>query len=313
LFRGGDEAEEEEPEAQGEGDADHEVGATVTFSGGGSHRLWLAVSGPTVTPTVASAAGPVATKLGEWEGQLRDDPTRLADHRPEGERLLADARGKLGDVQEEGNQAAQAEQQAAPEANPTPEEIAAADAQDVEAEQAEQTLAQVLGRLFELFGEVEADPRETYSAELGEMPLGAAAYASDQLGTLPPGVATTGWSEVKAWLRARPGFSGFMGENSRVGSGPGGTAQILKDAVTERVATITGPVPPKTRELSWPVRSRRSRAASLCTRPRALRSRRSCSPRRAAGPRRPRPERRCPGTTRTWRWSRTTSALLNRR
>ncbi len=132
---------------EGEGEAgDGEVGKTVTF---GEHRLWLNVSGASISIMVASDdPGPVEEKLNDWAQRTNT----LGDNQTQAEDLIGRARGQLTVTQSEGEEANTEQQEA--QQNPDDQTQAAeAAAADAEVEQAEESLASILVALFELFDE----------------------------------------------------------------------------------------------------------------------------------------------------------------
>jgi hypothetical protein len=160
---------------------DTEVGKTINFSADGeSHRLWINAQGTSVTVMVASEAGPVETKINQWQRQLDENKELLGDKRPQALSLLGTARQRLGITEQEGKEATQEMEQA--KQNPTNEaKVAEAQQADNQTETAEQTLADVLQQLFELFGEDPGDlvRRAEILAEIAKVLPGRAKERSD--------------------------------------------------------------------------------------------------------------------------------------
>ncbi|NEP89925.1 MAG: DUF4157 domain-containing protein [Okeania sp. SIO2C2] len=167
LGLSGDAEIEQEGESQS---GDGEVGKTINFAAGGeSHRLWLNVQGTDVIVMVASEAEDVAAKLNEWQGQIDE----LSDNQKSNARsLLSSARQRLGIAEEEGQEAVEEKREA--EQNPENQSAVAEFTQaDDQAEQAEQSLAEILKSLFELFG---GDPTEKLAEIAEALPSHAEQY-----------------------------------------------------------------------------------------------------------------------------------------
>lgn len=136
---------------------DTEVGKTINFSAKGeSHRLWIDAKATSVKVMVASAAEPVETKLNNWQGRLNSLPE---DKRQEAKSLLGIARDRLG-VTEQNAQKTKQEMEEVKQNSTNEAVVAEAEQADNQTEAAEQSLATIIERLFELFGEkntLEAD------------------------------------------------------------------------------------------------------------------------------------------------------------
>ncbi|MFP4101711.1 eCIS core domain-containing protein [Coleofasciculus sp.] len=141
---------ENQNENEGERLEDSEVGKTVNFSGGGkNHRLWINTQGTSTTVMVASTPTSVEAKLNEWQGKLDSLPE---DKRPQAQKLLGTARQHLSTTDQKAQKTAKEMEEA--KQNSTDEKaIKEAEQADNQTEAEEETLADVLQQLFELFGE----------------------------------------------------------------------------------------------------------------------------------------------------------------
>ncbi|MEQ8465610.1 eCIS core domain-containing protein [Coleofasciculus sp. E1-EBD-02] len=148
---------ENQDENEGEQLEDREVGKTINFSGGDeSHRLWIKTQGTSTTVMVASTPTSVEAKLNEWQGKLDSLPD---DKRPQAQSLLGTARQHLGTTEQKAQKTAKEMEEA--KQNSTDENaITEAEQADNQTEAAQETLADILKQLFELFGKVgESDER----------------------------------------------------------------------------------------------------------------------------------------------------------
>ncbi|MEQ8972723.1 MAG: hypothetical protein RIE73_20285, partial [Coleofasciculus sp. C1-SOL-03] len=141
---------EKQGENKGEQLEDSEVGKTVNFSGGDeSHRLWIKTQGTSTTVMVASTPTSVEAKLNEWQGKLDSLPD---DKRPQAQSLLGTARQHLGTTEQKAQKTAK-EMEEAKQNSADEKAINEAEQADNQTEAAEETLADVLQKLFDLFGE----------------------------------------------------------------------------------------------------------------------------------------------------------------
>lgn len=141
---------EQQGENEGEQLEDSEVGKTVNFSGGDeSHRLWIKTQGTSTTVMVASTPTPVEAKLNEWQGKLDSVPE---EKRPQAQSLLGKARQHLGTTEQKAQKTAKEMEEA--KQNSTDEKaINEAEQADNQTEAAQETLADVLKQLCDLFGD----------------------------------------------------------------------------------------------------------------------------------------------------------------
>ncbi|HAG81207.1 MAG TPA: hypothetical protein DCL61_08550, partial [Cyanobacteria bacterium UBA12227] len=132
---------------------DSEVGKTINFSAKGeSHRLWIDIKGTSVTVMVASEVSPVETKLKDWQRQLDANKELLGEKRPQALSFLGTARERLGITQQEGEETTR-DMQTAQQQPQNEAAVDQAEEADNKTEQAEQSLADIIKQLFELFGE----------------------------------------------------------------------------------------------------------------------------------------------------------------
>ncbi|MFP5272431.1 eCIS core domain-containing protein [Coleofasciculus sp.] len=151
LGIGRGEEDQQNAEQQGDGQpGDGEVGKTINFRAADeSHRLWINTQGTSTTVMVASTPTPVEAKLNEWQGKLDSVPE---DKRPQAQSLLGTARQHLGTTEQKAQNTAkemeEAKQNSADEAA-----INEAEQADNQTEAAQETLADVLKQLCDLFGD----------------------------------------------------------------------------------------------------------------------------------------------------------------
>ena len=97
---------------------------------------------------VASTPSPVESKLNQWQGRLNE---LQGNKRTQAQQLLEAARTSLSSTQGKGEKAVQEMGQA--QKNPTPQAISEFVSADNQTEAAQESLAELIRQLFELFGE----------------------------------------------------------------------------------------------------------------------------------------------------------------
>lgn len=156
-----DEADKKKEQGQGE-KGDGVVGDTVAFNAEGEgHKLWINVQGKDVTVMVASSPSPVNAKIEEWEKRLKpNSPNPLPpDHVVEATSKIEDAKTHMMLTEKDATVAATALTTPAVTTSTTTTTTTtsgggnAFNQADEETEKAEQKLADILRRLFTLFGD----------------------------------------------------------------------------------------------------------------------------------------------------------------
>lgn len=127
---------------------DREVGDRVNFRGGNEmHHLWVQVNGNQLEVMVASDAPlSLSNRLSQWEGRVGDLPQ---EQQSPATGLITTVRNQYNTVKAEGEQSQQAIDQA--QQDPTPQNVAQAQEEDNQVEQAQRAMTPELGQLFDLF------------------------------------------------------------------------------------------------------------------------------------------------------------------
>jgi hypothetical protein len=110
---------------------------------------------------VASTPSPVESKLNQWQGRLNE---LQGNKRTQAQQLLEAARTSLSTTQGKGEKAVQEMGQA--QKNPTPQAIAEFVSADNQTEAAQESLAELIRQLFELFGEQNTPEAEQVRASV---------------------------------------------------------------------------------------------------------------------------------------------------
>jgi hypothetical protein len=110
---------------------------------------------------VASTPSPVESKLSQWQGRLNE---LQGNKRTQAQQLLEAARSSLSTTQGKGEKAVQEMGQA--QKNPTPQAIAEFVSADNQTEAAQESLAELIRKLFELFGEQDTPEAEQVRASV---------------------------------------------------------------------------------------------------------------------------------------------------
>jgi len=144
---GGDDKDEDKPKPKQDIE---ELGKTVTFTAAGeSHRLWIQKEGAGAVAMMASGEKPVSAALDEYEemaAKLEDEKKRDTV-----KGLIGQARGALGEVNQEADELlkSEAKANADAEADSAPQEVSK---EESEVETAEDRLADVLSKIREELG-----------------------------------------------------------------------------------------------------------------------------------------------------------------
>ncbi len=156
------------------GHGDTELGTVVRFSAAGqSHRLFVQREDPAAELMVASAPTSIPEWISRWQGKLAEGkPAKETPERTEAEGLL----GQLGPAASAANAAASALVAGFEAAERDPEHKAAPPS-DSGVTSAEQSIAAMLDRLFELFGE--NDQRRNLQAIREQLPKHGSARAEE--------------------------------------------------------------------------------------------------------------------------------------
>ncbi|MCB0637715.1 MAG: hypothetical protein KDC54_13890, partial [Lewinella sp.] len=159
---------------------DTEVGESVAFSGGGEqHRIWIRESGDQLELMVASDDPmPLRERLAGWRQTATSLPQET---KTEAERLIGVVQSQYNIVLEEGEDSQEAKETA--QADPTPENIAAAQNEDGQVVREQREMTPELGQLFDLFeGGVAFSPtEESVSIGVGQLRVGIAESAEGRL------------------------------------------------------------------------------------------------------------------------------------
>jgi hypothetical protein len=110
---------------------------------------------------VASTPSPVESKLNQWQGRLNE---LQGNKRTQAQQLLEAARTSLSSTQGKGEKAVQEMGQA--QKNPTPQAISEFVSADNQTEAAQESLAELIRQLFELFGEQNTPEAEQVRASV---------------------------------------------------------------------------------------------------------------------------------------------------
>jgi len=188
-------------EEEGDGDdGDTELGKTVRFTADGeSHRVYVEKEGATAHLMVASTPTTIPDWISRWEGKLAEGtPAENTPERTEAQSLL----GQLGPAAEAAGSAATALVAGFEAAAQDPEHHTPAP-DDSAVESAEQSVASMLDRLFELFGE--DDARRNLQAIRSALPAAGSQRGEVVMGQWkqevigPPRVKPVNGSEEAVW------------------------------------------------------------------------------------------------------------------